>query len=555
MGTIGFVVKGTKAVYDFNKALKDPISAQEKTLKRIINSTTNTLVGKKYRLQKDMSIEEFQKAVPITTYSDYEEFIELIKEGEENVMSTDELLGFAITSGTASKGKAIPIFSGTREEYFRISAVWYQKFLRHHPEITKGKLVYLGAASSEYEIEINEKMIPCGSISGMNYSFLKQGSALGNKKLLLDEETLNEKDEEKRNIIIAKKSLAEDVTFLGSATATNIIKLYNTIYKNKRSLQKYFKQEGQLAVAEILGREKFTLRDFWQNLDWIGNIIHGANKELFPRLHKILGTVAGKKANIYDAGVLASERQLYTNIFDNGRSGCLLLNEVFYELLAKNAKKTILPHQMKDNTDYEIIISTLGGLFRYNMGDRVRQVGETEYGVKKIAFSGRDYMFEPSQAHIYEEKLIESIKIASKKSGIKIYKYLSFVETLANDETSASIIIETKNNKPIQDADTFIETYDLELVRTGLTYGETRTGMSRNNVPTIIQVSKGSIDDLFTGKSKGKNANQQKVVSFLNENDVPTKYGMNILRMYIFPQNKRKEHKLHIEKIYNERKT
>jgi len=176
---------------------------------------------------------------------------------------------------------------------------------------------------------------------------------------------------------------------------------------------------------------------------------------------------------------------------------------------------------MKDNTDYEIIISTLGGLFRYNMGDRVRQVGETEYGVKKIAFSGRDYMFEPSQAHIYEEKLIESIKIASKKSGIKIYKYLSFVETLANDETSASIIIETKNNKPIWVAWSDSGTGSVSLSSLGITNSNGKVTEVVPDYDTGEDAGNVSFEDMFKESVVSDSVTLGDVPVFIEETDSP----------------------------------
>jgi len=546
MNPLLFLTSSKLAIQQFKQALNNPEGAQRKVLRKIIIATKMTAIGKDYNLSWAMSRDEFRKQVPLTRYKDYLDYIQRIKKGEKNVLSRQKLLAMAITSGTTSEGKHIPIFSGRKKEYFRTAAIWYDQFLKYNKEFMKGKTIYLGAAKKEYEIEVGGRIIPCGSISGMNYSFLKTGPAFTRKRLILDERILNISDEKTRNIEMLKVSLAENISFIGASTATSIIKLQQTLEENTDILIHYFKRKGAKQVVQLLQEGKTKLSDFWKELAGIGNIIHDANKELFPHLYEAVG----KKIRIYDGGVLASEEQLYTTIFDNGNSGCPLLNEVFYEFLPEGSEQTYLLHQLHKNKRYEVVITTKGGLLRYRMGDYIRVVGKTISGVPKIIFDGRDYLFEPGQAHIYQKAFIESVRAAAKRNKVQISRFLGYIEELGTKQTAASLIIETDKDKAIHNANKFIKEYDTHLVQTGLTYGETKTGMARNGAPSITQVKKGAIDELFASKAKGRNANQQKTLVFLNENNVIQKYKLPVIKKYTLSQKEQEEHQKRVEKIY-----
>ena len=74
-----------------NKATKDPMKAQRKTLKRIISWNKNSELGKKLGLGEIKSIDEYQAKVPLSTYADYEPYVEyMIKNKGKNPMFTGD---------------------------------------------------------------------------------------------------------------------------------------------------------------------------------------------------------------------------------------------------------------------------------------------------------------------------------------------------------------------------------------------------------------------------------------------------------------------------------
>jgi hypothetical protein len=58
------------------------------------------------------------------------------------------------------------------------------------------------------------------------------------------------------------------------------------------------------------------------------------------------------------------------------RSGsALAVTSHFFEFLEEGGQRTVLAHQVQIGQEYEVIVTTGGGLYRYRMGDRVRVTG------------------------------------------------------------------------------------------------------------------------------------------------------------------------------------
>lgn len=60
------------------------------------------------------SIDEFRENVSLTTYEDYRDYVDrIVQNGEENILSADQIVYFATTSGTTGRNKLIPIVAST----------------------------------------------------------------------------------------------------------------------------------------------------------------------------------------------------------------------------------------------------------------------------------------------------------------------------------------------------------------------------------------------------------------------------------------------------------
>ena len=93
----------------FREISKNPEQAQNDLLFRILRENQTSAYGRQYGFNGIISVEDFQKRIPVVSYRDLESRIEQIKRGEPDVLTTEDVLFFATTSGSTNTPKFIPI--------------------------------------------------------------------------------------------------------------------------------------------------------------------------------------------------------------------------------------------------------------------------------------------------------------------------------------------------------------------------------------------------------------------------------------------------------------
>jgi len=117
------------ANYIYNKTQKSALTAledQDEILKNLLKVGRLTEFGKAHHFKAINSHQEYIQAVPIRDYEQIKPYIELIKEGKQNVLWKGKPIYLAKTSGTTSGVKYIPrIRAGCGYSYR--SSKWYCK--------------------------------------------------------------------------------------------------------------------------------------------------------------------------------------------------------------------------------------------------------------------------------------------------------------------------------------------------------------------------------------------------------------------------------------------
>ena len=97
------------AMVELRTKSAQPANAQLKQLNEIVKTAENTSFGKDHGLRDGMSIEAYQRAVPVNDYEGIKSYLERAVAGEKNVVWPGLPLYFCKTSGTTSGAKYIPI--------------------------------------------------------------------------------------------------------------------------------------------------------------------------------------------------------------------------------------------------------------------------------------------------------------------------------------------------------------------------------------------------------------------------------------------------------------
>jgi hypothetical protein len=117
-------------------------------------------------------------------------------------------------------------------------------------------------------------------------------------------------------------------------------------------------------------------RDFWPEMSVISVWTGGSVGVYLPNVRDYFGD----RAVFRDHGLSASEGRITTPIADGSSAGLLDYNTHYYEFIPEeeheNPQPTVLEaHELEEGQNYYILLTTLSGLYRYDIHDVVQCVG------------------------------------------------------------------------------------------------------------------------------------------------------------------------------------
>ena len=374
----------------------NPEQVQNQLLLNIVSRNRGTSFGRDHHYDKIRSLSEYREQVAISDYEHLRPYVERAQNGEANVLTAEPVLMFTMTSGSTGQPKLIPVTEGTRRNHRQLTRFWYYRALVDHPELFSGKL--LGVVSPAVEGK-TAGGIPFGAASGLIYqsspSWIQNAYAAPYQIAAV-------KDFEAKYYLTMRLALEHDITFFGTPNPSTILKLVETANLNKQEIIKDIRDgtitphcnlspETRGALAGRLGKNPARARrlesliksdgslrpkEYWPRLQlvgcWKGGTV-GVRLKEFPRWF-------AKSMPVRDLGYMSSEAQMTLPISDSGSAGILALKENFYEFIPESdidssSPTTLTCAEVEEGSSYYLILTTPGGLYRYDINDVVRVAG------------------------------------------------------------------------------------------------------------------------------------------------------------------------------------
>ena len=373
-----------------------PEEVQNKLLLKMISRNRATSFGRDHHFDAVGSLLEYRAQVAIGDYERLRPYVERAQHGERSVLTAAPALMFALTSGSTGQPKLIPVTEASRRSHRQLTRFWYHRALLDHPDLFSGKL--LGVVSPAVEGK-TAGGIPFGASSGFIYqsspSWIQNAYAV-------PYEIAEIKDFEAKYYLTMRLALERDITFFGTPNPSTIIKLVETANRHKHDIIQDIRDgtirpgcslpaELRKALASRLGKNPARARRLESLIKYDGTL---RPREYWPRLQLIGcwkgGTVGtrlkefarwfGDKTPVRDLGYMASEAQMTLPISDTGSAGILAVDENFYEFIpeteiGKSAPTVLTCAELDEGVTYYLILTTPGGLYRYDINDVVRVAG------------------------------------------------------------------------------------------------------------------------------------------------------------------------------------
>ncbi|MBK6521031.1 MAG: GH3 auxin-responsive promoter family protein [Sphingobacteriaceae bacterium] len=352
-----------KRMHQIELFMKYPVDVQMEWMHNLLNSAQETEYGKKYNFNEINSYEQFKKQIPLNDYESLKPYIERNRKGEQNLLWHTDIKWFAKSSGTTDKSKFLPVslehldgchYRGGRD------MVTLHCINNLETQLFTGKNLALGGSFKEDHFGDHQSFH--GDVSAIiiqNLPMWAEFFRAPNVSIALMDEWESKLEK------LADTMTNENVTSIAGVPSWMLVLL-------KRILER----SGAKTIKEI-----------WPNFEvyFHGGVSFGPYKEQFKQL---FGSDKVSYLQLYNAS------EGFFGIQDQANSDEILLMldyGIFYEFQELGQDKPVISlDEVKAAVDYEIIISTNAGLWRYRLGDVIQFTSINPY---RFIITGRTKQF------------------------------------------------------------------------------------------------------------------------------------------------------------------
>ncbi len=123
----------------FRRTTRAVAETQAALLHTILRQNALTLFGRKHNFRTIADARQYQRRVPLSTFDDYSGWIERIAAGVPNVLTCQPVELLEPTSGTTQAEKLIPYTRSLREQFQRGVAAWIADLMARRPAVRRGR--------------------------------------------------------------------------------------------------------------------------------------------------------------------------------------------------------------------------------------------------------------------------------------------------------------------------------------------------------------------------------------------------------------------------------
>lgn len=383
------------AVQTFLHSLGDSEAVQrELLLKRLVKPNESCEFGRRHGFSSVRSVSAFQSAVPVSGYDDLRGAIERMLEGRPNVLTSEPVRRFFITSGSTAAPKYIPVTPSLIRDKAQVFEIFWNLVREAHPDAARGSFIF------NFTDTGHEHRTTGGSLCSSESSFwnARWRAASGKNGCPLPREIMNIDETEARYYAIARIMLETDISVLMTLNPSTMALLSDVIRRNADRLVEDIRcgtlsqnlsvppdaraciaarfKDNEKRAKELEkafgGAAVAPANRIWSNLQLVVCWRSPMVRPYIDLLSPFLGTMPQR-----DYVTMASEGVMAIPFEDEVSGGLLPIHTHFYEFIpeesaAAGVPDTLLAHELTVGETYVVVLTTSAGLYRYNIGDVVR---------------------------------------------------------------------------------------------------------------------------------------------------------------------------------------
>ncbi len=462
-----------KRIHQIELFLKYPVEVQQEVLMDLISFAKNTKIGYQYDFNSIKNYTEFKERVPIRSYEEIAEDINKSREGEDNLFWPTKIKWYAKSSGTTdSRSKFIPVSTEALEDcHYKAGKDMLSLYINNNTntQLFTGKCLRLGGSQELHQNQQNY----FGDLSSIiidNMPLWAEINSTPSMKVSL----MSDWDSKIKAIL--NECLSENVTSLVGVPSWMLVLLNQGLSKMNKS----------------------DIFEIWPNVEvyFHGGVSFRPYKNQY---NQIFSSSPIHYYEIYNAseGFFAIQ-----DLNDSDQLLLMLDYGIFYEFIpiGENLDSIVDIQNVKLFVEYEMVITTNGGLWRYRIGDVVRFTSLSPF---RIQITGRTKHFiNAFGEEVVIENTDKAIEEASIQTGVKIVDYTVAPIYISknNSRGSHQWLIEFKD-KP-SNLDKFAKMLDQKLRQLNSDYDAKRYKDITMSSPKISIAQKGLFDKWLRNYNK-----------------------------------------------------
>lgn len=543
--SVGLLVKA-----NFNKDTEKSCKVNGKVLLKILKINSATEIGIKYNFKSIKCIKDFRENFPITNYDFYEEYVEKMAQGRENILVSEKIEYFGHTSGTTGKQKLIPVTKHSRLIASKYMGILLTRFAYDN---LKKQWNY------ERGLGVTDMVTTTYTEGGIPICSATSGGMKGIKDILKylytsPIEVMEIKDKDSANYLHLLFALRErNLAYISAAFISNILDLFRILEDNYKDLIGDIKK-GRInnninldentrkklntyltpnaSRADELEKEfekgfKGIIRNIWPNIVYIATVTGGNFSIYDDKVNYYTDNLP-----IYSPVYAATEGTIGINPYIKKIRYVVIPDTVFYEFIPfeeidKENPKTLLINEINVGEKYEIVITNYAGLYRYRLGDVIKVVSYYN-NCPEIEFLFRkNQILNMVSEKTNEEQLTSAIKSTIDKLNLSLIDYTTMPD---NSITPGRYIFyfEFKDKLSKEKIKLLEQQLDKELKNANLAYNRARNNKKLGDVKIVV-LKNGTfklIKESLLGKGVSKNQikvprviiNNEGILDILNRN-------------------------------------
>ncbi len=380
----------------FDRASRHVAEAQSRLLLQTLRDNRATEFGRRHGFADIPDAPTYRRRVPLATYDDFAGPIRRVAAGEANVLTREPVRLLEPTSGTTGGEKLVPYTAGLHRQFQRGVAAWIADLFRRRPAVRSGRAYWsISPALGP----------PRRSPGGLPIGFDEDAAYLGRaeqfilRRLLVTPAAVARLPEMDafRYCTLLSLLTADDLALISVWSPTFLQALFAPLgeWQDRLCLDV---RRGSLDLPAVAGREAAPSLDPWlrpnpARADRLARILRSACpwpdrfREMWPRLALISCWADASAAwflpqlremfplvEIQPKGLLATEGFVSFPLTDRPGATLALLCH-FFEFEELDSPRCRLAHELDPGGRYRVVLTTAGGLYRYQLRDEVEVVG------------------------------------------------------------------------------------------------------------------------------------------------------------------------------------